>query len=256
MGIKFINHQINRIKTSVLKRGVIGTFDTLLSRYFLKFRFRQLDLWGRVEPPDMSGPEHVKDHATRYEATHPLHFIKLFDGINWDFEKSVFVDFGCGKGASLVYASERNFRKIIGIEFCEELSKIANRNLSKHLSGIPNPPDFEIINIDAALYEIPKETDCFYFFNPFDSYIFELVMKNIGKSMQLHPRKILILYMNAVHSGLIMKYPFRQLKYLPPSEVDLFFPGGAAVFLYDPAERMINQEIEIKKAVLITGVAE
>lgn len=49
-----------------------------------------------------------------------------------DYSKFTFIDFGAGMGRVLLMASERPFRKIIGVEFARELITIAENNLRSY----------------------------------------------------------------------------------------------------------------------------
>lgn len=215
---------------SLQGRGITGSLMMIFMRYYHKFIFREMDLWGKIEPDHLDGPDEIKMHARRYEATDPRYFKKLFENLKWPFSKSIFIDFGCGKGASLVYASGYKFKKLIGVEFSEQLTGTARENLKKQSDLSHGNIDFEIINTDAGKYEIPIEADCFYFFNPFDEIVLDQVMMNIRKSLDKKYRKIMILYMNAIHSNVIEKHSFVKVKYLSPGDLDIYYPGGAYVY--------------------------
>jgi SAM-dependent methyltransferase len=219
-----------KIRRSLSGRGILNTILFLPRRYFLRFQFRKFDLWGIIEPHEMDGSEEVKKHSTKYEASNHVFFKKLFENIDWQFQNSTFVDFGCGKGASLVYASKLGFKKIIGIEFSAQLAKIALVNMQKLSDQKLGKVNFEIANIDAAQYEIPSDADCFYFFNPFDSFILDKVLQNIIKSLETKHRKILIVYLNAMHNEVFEGYQFKKVKHLSPGELDIYYYGGAYVY--------------------------
>ncbi|HSN50862.1 MAG TPA: class I SAM-dependent methyltransferase [Bacteroidales bacterium] len=219
-----------KISRSLQGRGIFGTVILFPKRYFQRFRFRKLDFGGKIEPFELDGPEEVKEHAVRYEASDHIFFRRLFEDVDWPFRESIFVDFGCGKGASLVYASGFQFKKLIGVEFSQQLSDTAARNLAKHSARILKTIDYEIVNTDAGKYEVPEDADCFYFFNPFDAVILDRVLQNIVKSLEAKRRKILIVYMNAIHNDVLEKYPFRKVKYLSPKELDIYYTGGACVY--------------------------
>ncbi|MCX6239382.1 MAG: class I SAM-dependent methyltransferase [Bacteroidia bacterium] len=224
------NKYLGKIRRSLSGRGILNTIMLIPRRYFFRFQFRKFDFWGKIEPHEMDGPEEVKKHATKYEASNHTFFKKLFDNLEWRFQNSTFVDFGCGKGASLVYASELGFKKIIGIEFSSKLAKTAVDNMQKLSDQKGGKVNFEISNIDAAQYEIPSDADCFYFFNPFDSFILDKVLQNITRSLETKHRKILIVYLNAIHNEVIERYQFKKVKYLSPDELDIYYFGGAYVY--------------------------
>ena len=134
------------------------------------------------------------------------------------------------KGATLVYASELGFKKLGGIEFSSKLAETALENLKKLSDQKGAKVNFEISNIDAALFDIPDEADCFYFFNPFDAFIMDKVFQNIVSSLETKPRKILIVYLNAVYKEVIEKYGFKRVKYFSKDELDYYFYNGSCIY--------------------------
>jgi hypothetical protein len=228
--LTYVNHYHRKISRSIRGRGIFGSINLVLRQYYSRFRFRQLDFRGRIEPPELDGPDEVRIHAMRYEASNPEFFRKLFKDLKWNFEESIFVDFGCGKGASLVFASGYRFKKLIGVEFSKQLAESASENIRKHCEAIGRPIDYDIINTDAGTYEIPHNADCFYFFNPFDAFMLAKVLHNIVKSVEMNYRKVLIVYMNAVHSAVFDNFPFTRIKSLSVDELDIYYTGGAIVY--------------------------
>ena len=55
-------------------------------------------------------------------------------------------------------------------------------------------------------------------------------MQNILKSLETNPRKILIVYINAIHNEVVEKYNFKKIKYLEPEELDFYYHGGAYAY--------------------------
>lgn len=154
----------------------------------------------------------------------------MFNNLDWQYKESTYIDFGCGKGISLVYAYELGFKKVIGVEFSPMLAQTAITNMQKFSLQKGGKIDFEIANIDASQYEIPTNADCFYFYNPFDAFILEKVMNNILLSLETNPRKILIVYINAIHNEVIEKFNFKKIRYLAPEELDFYYHGGAYAY--------------------------
>ena len=106
----------------------------------------------------------------------------------------VFVDFGSGKGRTLLLACEYPFRLIIGIEFDEKLNKIALQNLQRALPTAVARERIRIISTDATLWAIPKDTNVLFFFNPFRGEVLSKVCENIRRSLAAAPRKITVIY--------------------------------------------------------------
>jgi SAM-dependent methyltransferase len=53
---------------------------------------------------------------------------KTLERIDIDFEQFTFIDFGSGKGRSLLVAAEYPFDQIIGVEYSHRLSEVAEKN--------------------------------------------------------------------------------------------------------------------------------
>lgn len=219
-----------KVYRSFKGRGFLNTLKLYPKRFLQGFQYRKFNFNGIIDPNELDGPEELKKHAVKYEASNHVFFRKLFENLNWHYQKSTYVDFGCGKGASLIYASELGFQKIIGVEFSSKLAEIASDNIQKFSDQKGGRTGFEIFNMDASTYEIPTDADCFYFFNPFDGFILDKVMQNIVQSLKTNPRKIIIVYLNALHHQVVEKYGFGTLKYLSVEELDIYFIGGAYVY--------------------------
>lgn len=91
------------------------------------------------------------------------------------FERTTFVDIGCGKGRVLILASRKPFKRIIGIDYSQNLLNICGRNL-KHL-GLETR--CETYLHDAASFPFPEGELMLLLYNPFDSPLFETVLERI-----------------------------------------------------------------------------
>lgn len=123
--------------------------------------------------------------------------------------KNHFIDIGCGKGRALVVAAHYGFKKITGIEWAEKLSNEANKNLHLTKTNFPSIVT-EIINGDAAIYEIPADADCIFLFNPFDDFIMKKVVANIFKSLKENPRTLHVIYANPLYKRLFLDGDFYE----------------------------------------------
>lgn len=104
------------------------------------------------------------------------------------------VDFGSGKGRVMFVAAEYCFRKIVGVEFAEELHEVAVENILNYKNPQQKCSDIESICADAVNYKIPEDNCIFYFFAPFEKDVLFSVIENIKQSYQQSPRKMWILY--------------------------------------------------------------
>lgn len=118
------------------------------------------------------------------------------------FSRFVFFDMGCGKGRALVVASDRPFKQVVGVEFCQALAKIAEDNIKHSQSRRPPRTKVEVICADAAGYQFPDEDAFIFFNNPFNEEIMAKVLKNIRNSA--HTTKVrYIIYYNPVLQKLL-----------------------------------------------------
>lgn len=107
--------------------------------------------------------------------------------------EDVFLDFGSGMGRACIIAAMFPFHKIIGVEVCPKLNQIACANVSKALKKL-KCKNIELIQVDAAEYNVPSEVNFVYFFNPFGRTTLNAVLDNIRASLRISHRKITIIF--------------------------------------------------------------
>jgi len=133
-----------------------------------------------------------------------------------------FLDIGCGKGRALCVAAHKGFTQVTGIDFSKTLCESAKANLAATKQKIPSL-QYHIINNDAFYFQIPADADLIFFFNPFDEIIMSGVVNNIVTSLQSHPRKLSVIYVNPLHKDLFISAGFteiwhcKKMKYLEAS---------------------------------------
>jgi SAM-dependent methyltransferase len=144
--------------------------------------------------------------GTHYEGVRSSLFRQAIRNVPVDYESSVFIDFGSGKGRALLLAAELPFKKVIGVEFSPQLHRIAQENIGQYLrrqqAESRTGPDIESVCLDVVDYPIPPQPAVFYFFNPFKEEVMRQVLSNIRESLEQHPREAFILYCNPVLTGL------------------------------------------------------
>lgn len=119
---------------------------------------------------------------------------------------SVFVDIGSGKGKTLLLASEFGFKRVVGVEFAGELNAQARRNWTIYRKGREANPDFEVVTIDAAEYDIKDDENVFYLFNPFDDVVMNKFLRNLDASLARAPRPIWVIYQNPVNQDVFERH--------------------------------------------------
>lgn len=121
-----------------------------------------------------------------------------------------FLDIGCGKGRVLCVAAHYGFTKLTGIDFSKELCEASKENLALTKQKIP-AINFSIVNNDAFYFKIPADAGHIFLFNPFDETIMSGVAENILQSLQHHPRKLCIIYVNPLHKEYFLDAGFREI---------------------------------------------
>lgn len=147
-----------------------------------------------------------------YSGTEPNYFREIMDGFELELPQFTFIDIGSGMGRALFLASEKPFRRIIGVEFARELHEIAEQNIAKFRSSEQQCFDITSICEDGAVYKLPDEPIICYLFNPFDREVFERVIANFERSLHASPRELYIIYTNPMHNDLFVASPaFEQI---------------------------------------------
>lgn len=95
----------------------------------------------------------------------------------------VFVDFGCGMGRAVILAATYSFRRVIGVERSESLSRIARGNIVRAKSKL-RCRDVLVETCDARNYQVPMDATHFFLFNPFDEPVVLNVLDHIRQSVE------------------------------------------------------------------------
>jgi SAM-dependent methyltransferase len=115
----------------------------------------------------------------------------------------VFIDFGSGKGRTILQASNYFFRRIIGVEFSPLLHQIARKNIAAYKNRKQKCFDIESVCMDVCDYQVPSEDIVCYFYDPFQENVMAKVLENIRKSSTNKSRKVVIIYFNPLVSRVI-----------------------------------------------------
>lgn len=191
-------HIISRTKLIIKQRGIVKTCKFVYSRYFYFLKYG-------ISLARVRTSEELKiddKFAYNYEPVSHYSFNRMLRNIKWNWEESIFVDYGCGKGAAILLATRYNFKKYIGVELSSQLVEDCHRNIQKFIGG--KQIDYYIYNCNATDYPIPDYVNVFYFFNPFGLPVLSSVMDNIELSLKESYRKIIILYFNALDLSIML----------------------------------------------------
>ena len=202
---------------SLRKRGVTGSINfaaalakRVLSGRWINFPYENpwcryldarfdrrfaLDTASIINLPELQTEPRFKD-ANKYAPTPRFLFRRALRHVQVDYDKFVFIDFGCGKGKALLLASELPFKQIIGIELSSKLIRVAEDNLRSYLSRPRECNGVQLACMDATEYQIPYEPAIYYFCNPFGTEVMHKVLENIRLSLAEAPREVYVVYLN------------------------------------------------------------
>jgi SAM-dependent methyltransferase len=117
-----------------------------------------------------------------------------------------FVDLGSGMGRAVLVASEFPFRRIVGVEIAPELHAIACRNVRRY-RGRQQCRDIHLVQLDALRYEPAGEETVFFFNFPFRETFMTRVVGNIERSLDAHPRRAFLVFVNPETAHVIDRSP-------------------------------------------------
>jgi SAM-dependent methyltransferase len=205
--------------SSVRKRGVWCTLKIAFYELYYDWKFRVKT--GVVIPvSQLDGDPAALRHATDYFPSSYLVLKEVLLQGQVDLRDAAFVDFGCGLGRVLLFASELPLRRIIGVELSPTLCATARQNMSGFYRCKKKTfPEWSIVNADARSFDVPDDATIFYFFNPFDAIVLDAVVKRIHASAGRAPRDCTIIYANPIHDSVIsscasIKVQKRSLDYV------------------------------------------
>lgn len=194
----------NELSKSLKQKGVCRTLIVIVANiadYWFDFRYgTRTKQW--IEASNLEIKSNNKVHGTKYVPTNSFAFKKLMSKIEFP-ESSVFVDFGAGKGKVLMMAMTSGFKRVVGVEYSQELVNVAEENISTFKNKTQCNTPVNITKSDVTLYVLKSDENVVYFFDPFDDFILNKVLKNITESLDKHPRIIYLIYQTPIYRDVI-----------------------------------------------------
>ncbi|MGD0962786.1 MAG: class I SAM-dependent methyltransferase [Candidatus Acidiferrales bacterium] len=135
---------------------------------------------------------HVIGHINEHAGEHA----------NQDVSEFTFVDLGCGKGRALLLAEEYEFRKIVGVDFSADLTRIASRNAEK-----VGATRITVVHGDVREFDFPAGPLVVLLYNPFSAQITRSVMQRLLS----HPGTFYIAYVNPLHGHAVSSLPGAEI---------------------------------------------
>ena len=197
--------------SSARKRGLARTARIALYEFWFE---RKLGVsTGIVIPVDrLDYGDEAKSHAQPYFPSSYLFLTETLGAGQVDCRDQILVDFGCGMGRVLLFASMLPFKRIIGVELSNALCETARENLKQlYARQDKSAPEWSVVNADVRTFPIPHDATIFYMANPFDASVLEIVLDNIEKSLRQADRQCYLIYANPQHETLLQRPGFRKL---------------------------------------------
>jgi predicted RNA methylase len=176
----------------------------------------------------LDGQADALSHAVDYFPSSYLVLSEAFSQVGDDCRNAVLVDYGCGMGRALMFASTLPIKRMVGVEVSPSLCAAARKNLERLYRKMGRvDPNWAIVNADARVFAVPDDANLFYLFNPFDAAILGQVIDNIVKSVRSVPRKCTVIYANPVHETEFSARGFRKVA-APSSDFSVFMAAELA----------------------------
>jgi SAM-dependent methyltransferase len=168
-----------------------------------------------VELEDLEVEEDSRLHGKRYQASNYFLIrtaLNSLSRLGIGLKDINILDLGSGKGRSLILFAERQVLSAVGVEVSAQLNQIAEKNIQIWKSNNPdNKTNFQLVSMDAGIFEIPTDTNLIYLSNPFDEVVMNKVIENIKASMRKVPRPLYVLYMVPVHKDIFEDPSFVEI---------------------------------------------
>jgi SAM-dependent methyltransferase len=208
-----------RLLVWIVAKNAVHPFRSLITsrlqcRHALFDRRAGVQTMGRVTVQELGlSPE----HSVRYEATPVSFFHSVLSKLAIDYRRTVFVDFGCGKGRTLLLACHYRFRSIIGVEISPALCEIAIDNVKKYLAHRKTSSEISVVckGIDEFEYDGLDISDhlLVYIFNPCTGLVLAPALEKLSRLAE-RGISVTIIYLNPVCLDILTNAAWlRQVKY-------------------------------------------
>jgi SAM-dependent methyltransferase len=198
--------------SSLRKRGVWRTVKIAGCELYYDTKFGVKT--GVVIATDkLDGDPEALRHASDSFPSSYLILKEAFSQAQGALRDAVLIDFGCGLGRALLFASQLPLRRIIGVELSPVLCAMARQNIDGfYRRNTKTTPEWSVVNADARAFDIPDDATVFYFFNPFDAVVLEATIERILVSVARAPRDCTVVYANPVHDAVLAANPDFELQ--------------------------------------------
>lgn len=216
-----IFEKLRTLKISLDYFGISGTAAVMVNRFLQAFkitayneRYKKtidrafdsrfgVNTGGIIERDQLDISENQKKQAIQYQGTPTINLGLALSKLPIDYQDFVFIDIGAGKGRAVIMAARFPFKGIIGVELSENLHKQCEKNISSLKKEKLNCLNIKAVHQEATIFQFPGEPLIIYFFQPFSEKVFQRVLKNIERSLELNSREIIIMYYHPGFNNMI-----------------------------------------------------
>lgn len=175
---------------SLKTNGILPTIEKMYQRFY--YKLKGVD-FSTQNLHDLTLTGDFTEHGTALVSTSKDFFKRVMSELEElsgvEIKKDLFIDYGSGKGAALIHASDMGFKQVYGVEFAKELNDISVENITK--LGLEN---IHSLYQDATTFVPPIDTTVIYFFNPFDAVVMEKVVENILAKKSFFKESVYVIY--------------------------------------------------------------
>ena len=196
--LPWLSHFIYSLK----HRGLMNTCSMGFKEW-QKERELGINTFGDKAANELSIECGSKEGGHLYQPSSSVIFEKAMNALPFNFTDKVFVDIGSGKGRALILAAEAGFKKVIGIEYANELNDIAYTNIEKVKDRFQNT-EFVLHEGDALEFDITDEVDVIYLFNPFDEEAVTGLMKKVKPAFE-RLKPVYLVYVHPIHCAALQE---------------------------------------------------
>ena len=146
------------------------------------------DTQGRIPLSAFAFESEIKAFAQPCEPSPERAFHRMMSHLPRTLSGFTFVDVGCGKGRTILYATGHDFARIIGVEFAPELAAIAAANAAT-VAAATGDRRIEVVCADATRFDPPQTPLVYYLFQPFNNEApYRLLVETLRRSFRSNPR--------------------------------------------------------------------
>lgn len=187
-------------------KNIVYEFRMYMDRRF--DRQYDTDTCDRIELGNLDILGDNRNQGVYYEPTPMALFRHMMLTIRSDllYQDFVFIDYGSGKGRTLLMASDYPFKAVIGVEFACELHLTAQRNIEiygRKSEGRQQCKALNSVHSDAGSFDPPAENLLVYFYNPFLGEVIVKVLENLAGAARENGSKVALIYFNPLSCGVV-----------------------------------------------------